>query len=87
MARVDQPIELPTTPAGDQIDANVERPGYATQDIDRQPAEPSSLDPRNRRPGDASSSCEIHMPPASPDPDGSDGRAQPLILHNRTMEP
>ncbi len=62
---IEQPVEVATTPARDEIDPDLERCADGPQAVDGLRADLPALDPRDRRLGDARSGLEVRLAPAT----------------------
>jgi hypothetical protein len=85
MPGVQHPIEVTTSPARRDIEANLERLGQPQECRDGDLSEMAAFDARNPRLRDPGSTGNVDLPPALPDPNRPKHRTQPDDVHVLSM--
>lgn len=80
---VDRPVELATTPARDDLEADVEHRGDAPQAGQGDGVQVAALDQRHERSRDAGAARDVLLAPVASQPDGPESGAHPFVLHRR----
>ena len=82
---IEESIEVASPPSSKEVDPNIECVGDDPHGPERQGVEMAALDTGHGRVRNAGTRREITLPPAPALPDRSDGRAQPRVIHSRSV--
>ena len=85
VARVEEAVEVAAAPAGDQVDADVERRGDPSEDPERATIEVSALEERHFRARNRRSLRDVLLPPTAADPHRAECSADTLVFHVVTL--
>lgn len=85
MSGVEKSVELTSPPAGNEVDANVEDGGGATEAVHGNAADMASLDDRYLRTGDSCPSGNVNLAPILPNSHRSKCGPNSLIAHPRRI--
>jgi hypothetical protein len=80
-----QPIELAASPAGRQVEAHVEGVADTPERRKADPLEPAAFDPTDYGLRHARSGGQVPLPPAGPDPEGTDDAPDADVVHAMSM--
>lgn len=85
MPPIQETVQVPGSPTGNQVNPDVELAGDILDGRDRQRANMPTLDPADRRLGHARSRTELLLRPAPPLTDQTDRTPEAAFMHSPTM--
>lgn len=85
MARAEHPIEIPATPARDEVDPDLEGSRHTQQRLQGERVNVAALNPRNRRGGHVRPLPNIALPHAPTQANGPEDLTQADTVHAPSM--
>ncbi|MDP9273267.1 MAG: hypothetical protein M3O93_07025 [Chloroflexota bacterium] len=83
--RVEEPIQVPASPAGPKVETNLKRRQTAAQHSDTHLLDQTALQARNRRYGAVGGASDVALPPAAPDSNRANGPTKAQVVHPLSM--
>lgn len=81
MASIDEPIEIATVPARNQVESRVERTKDPPQDAETRSVDLSAFESGDRGRRDVGYACEVRLGPTAPKPERPNRQAEPHVMH------